>query len=654
MAHHSTRHASFADPLHPMRDFVVQMAAEQRKLGIPAKCYSYSFLDGGNRSKGSKNPGWIYVPPTIAARDKMLAVYSDAIDADKPVFVSESTFVCDNSGDASWNSPEAKSRCPRRMFADFDVTSSPARSREWYIHVATVWIAAVRECFPECDSRAFMTCGLLRTPELVDVTTNNRIVRMHKGGMHLVMPSLIVDEDGARCIREVALMRLYEDMPIESGDTPWEDVYDPKFDSLRMLGSGKASRCKTCKGKARKEEVCDACGGMGFKFSKAAYRLDMVFNGDGIINEAAHSRLAGDTLAQVRLTHVSVVDQECTPGLELPLGFDAAEICRAAKSKTKAAKNAKRLNPDNPIVAFLEGAVRRISPHFADVRVREVQSVKVGRDVVKYIINPWQGNMLPCLNLVNACPHRSVGIFFEVCRKDGHVVQRCKCKCDKGIDQGRVSGKCSDAKMHGQFHVRLSPQRMLEMFDFRPRELQMWMEAALDVRSGSDSSWHRDEFAYLNAVHISVFGSPFNALSVPADSAISNAMRAYMLVKNTKSSSIIAREQMRADFQRQFVATTNELLKEATAPGVLSRARANATSTAINRLSNLSEFVRQVAIEPEDHDMGTRGGAVEGASNVHDGLRVEAGAVHGSRYRITWPRGASAMEEVTVVCMPAQ
>ena len=543
------RHASFKALDHPLGDLVAAVArgmerdADGATLVPDRKHYTHSFMDGGNPRGTRRNKGWITLPADRST--EFLERMAEAIDKGATVCVSEVATAV------------------RPAFADFDIKTRSAKQVAWKLRVAKAYLKAARECYPDAPAAALQMCVLLRKDVKVNVIVDGETVVREKGGMHFVLPHLLLTQPKLVMLRDTALRILVRDVPLEASDGTWDKILDPKFDTLRMMGNQKAVRCKACRKRSARGGGggCDDCGGRVVQIDEdGVYTLDYILNEDGSVNEAAMNDLADDTLGKLKLTSLRVVEgDEETPGFVCPEGIEP----RNAEDVVKQDADRKReLMPDGDSYQYLVEQVRRIHPEFADVDVREIRIIKDRSGGVQaFDIRPW--GIHPCLNTVACVPHNNVGVYFWIHRDDGDVVQKCECKCDKGVDEGRVAGRCQDVASHGQLHVRLPAVKRLEFFTYRRkqqlRELQM--EAAENARgvTGVDA-WYERQRDVMNMLSLVLFKRTMPQRTTN-DIAITRALSSYLEALMPVPQSITAREAARREADRRMKLMSNHVIE---------------------------------------------------------------------------------------------
>jgi hypothetical protein len=132
---------------------------------------------------------------------------------------------------AEYDAESAVATAPTAVFNGVDVTAPRNALRPW-------------------------ECVVAAAPARLIAKSDGRVYR--KTGVHVIWPTLIVDKEMAKRLRELICTALYDSHP----GREWNDIVDVSvyrnLSSLRMIGSYKAAFCKECKSKDAQYKARDA------------------------------------------------------------------------------------------------------------------------------------------------------------------------------------------------------------------------------------------------------------------------------------------------------------------------------------------------------------------------------------------------------------
>jgi hypothetical protein len=314
-----------------------------------------------------------------------------------------------------------------RMHFDLDFTQPTKVDVEYLREMASHMNEVFRRFYPDIprDSKEWTTVLLCAQPKPVE--SGGR--PMVKSGCHMIWPWLMVDQGIALQLRLNVLTHINATMPPRCPDSnPYEDVVDEtvlKSNALRMYGSDKAVRCKTCKGKA----MCSTPGCMrGILVENRAYTLNTVLRPDGAEDTERVTHWRGDLYACIRFT--STRSSRTTPTAGFVVPYDAITDESVTRAR-KAARSKKRMSTGNgpvnsesidlscPIVEHLQNYISmKLEINWVNVRVKQLF---LQREKGVYTCKVDGPGSLYCQNAKRA--HSSSCIYFEV-TKNG-ICQRC-------------------------------------------------------------------------------------------------------------------------------------------------------------------------------------------------------------------------------------
>ena len=276
------------------------------------------------------------------------------------------------------------------------------------------------------DSKEWTTVLLCAQPK--PVQTDGK--PMVKSGCHMIWPWLMVDQGIALQLRLNVLTHVHNTMPARPPDSnSYEDVIDEtvlKSNALRMYGSDKAIRCKSCKSKTA---ACTVPGCMrGILVENRAYTLNTVLKPDGTDDTERVDHWRGDLYTCIRFT--STRSSHTTPSAGFVVPHDAITDESVTRAR-KAARTKKRLSTGNgpvgseaidltcPIVEHLQNYISmKLDINWVNVRVKQLF---LQREKGVYTVKVDGPGSLYCQNVHRA--HSSSCIYFEVTRNG--ICQRC-------------------------------------------------------------------------------------------------------------------------------------------------------------------------------------------------------------------------------------
>lgn len=504
------RHMSFAHD-SPLSAFVGKMT-QQEELRDPSKgrqkprkgMWTHAFLDGSNmaRPRPLRRDGGLPKPTSgrnfgtmvCSAEDRaeFLKAYAQTIDAGHVVCVSEKAVIPGHN-------------TVQRAFVDFDLKEIGEEPPEESLKLGLtkVWLSAVRECYPEAQAnhptwlQAFVLMRNNTRKELESGETQWNC------GVHVVLPNLITTADKLLVIRQLTLQKLALFPPLTGS---WEDIVDQKVDTLRMLGSHKATACKACRtSRQRRDPECKQCDGKGMIIDmEGVYHLEHILDAEGNIDMTTFGKLSGQTRLQVQCTCISTLATEDREGFvhpatvpkEMPgahkhhgagAGSGAGSSSGSGPGDDDEAALQREVVSEPDVVECLVGYARRVHAVYATIEGGVVERLFTNFGTLSYQFRPHQPFPLPCLNLQDKeqrpRAHNSHGIYFSF-TKAGDVFQRCTCPCAKGRSHGRVRGLCKATKNYGQFRDRkMSTADRLLLFRYSKARTDALMRAEASQQS---------------------------------------------------------------------------------------------------------------------------------------------------------------------------
>ena len=268
-----------------------------------------------------------------------------------------------SSNRKAWDSDacltEAVSKPHHRFFLDLDLLfAQPHESvAVWNVFVRKICLSigkAVLACYPEVAANqdphgqfefTVMCTKGYREKKISDTVT------VHKRGIHMVWPGLIVDKDTSECLARAIDVQLTKDVPrdLVHGENCWKDAIDISVyrSGLRPIGCAKITPCPTCRPIARKKvpvgmsheysaqyigyKMCHAPAGFISQGEESTYTLDFISRGDGVVFTKANFKVRLDAhilkdettgkefdLSYKNLTSIRSSASNITPGFSPP------------------------------------------------------------------------------------------------------------------------------------------------------------------------------------------------------------------------------------------------------------------------------------------------------------------------------------------------
>lgn len=590
-----TAHVSLGEG-HPLAEFVGQCThaleypdGATKRQAIAKGTWTHANMDGSNfsgpcRAKSptpGRNPGTFRVP--VEKRARFFELMAQCVDGGvHDMCFSEKGIIPGHNN-------------IQRACADLDLKTRHRKGALWKLDVVIQLTEALSLRYPDAPRSWFVAYVLMRPETKTKIRVQDREVSAWNGGVHVVWPNLQLTYAKLRLVREDWVNLLEERLPFSAGEhQSWGKIVDEKISELRMPFCKKARRCSMCKGKGFPD--CRECSGQGtFIVPDSEYRLHYILkvvedaDVDGVFqmetDKATMRLLLRQTALQLQMTCIStsaVKERDgfvLRPGETLPEeDEDEAAGLGAPKLKGKAPE---MLESDS-IKAFLAQQIERMHPRYKGMRLKAVQVIRSrGKEGYITAYNMYPRGKYPCMNLVPdndtgvAQAHNNANIYFEVQRRDGVFRQRCLCKCDAGIGQGRVSGPCRDARCIGD-GIHLTATRRLQLFSYPPREARRQLRSAqLEMRTDYVSSPNEHFIQKVQGLeyrlHLALFNRlPLRGQSISAAHAC-NALSAFLQSADPRPMSLeqseeeVRRANMRLEYITQAVSKWGEKMVAAEA-----------------------------------------------------------------------------------------
>jgi hypothetical protein len=337
--------------------------------------YTHLCLDGGR----------LCVPQNL--HEEFIRVYSEGIDNKERYYVCEvPTEVC-------------------RMYCDLDIIEEEVFPLEKIQEIVKVISSIVKFYY----DKEFNIIVCTTTPK--NVTRDK--TKMIKTGVHLIWENLFVSRKNALNLSKQFILALIGKFGERPDYNKWDDVvdehvYSENSASLRMVGSGKATKKKKTNKETNETELV-------LVDEKRVYMPVWCYG---------ESCSFLDNRDKIKKCTIRVFESETEWIDSIPQFIPQV--------KSKKSKEGDTVFSEDPIFQKVEKFIRSIIPEW-DRPMRFLK--KQG----KFYSVKLDGAMF-CLNKNGE--HNSCGIFFQIL-EDG-LVQRCFCRCK--TTEGRSHGLCSEFK----------------------------------------------------------------------------------------------------------------------------------------------------------------------------------------------------------------
>lgn len=267
--------------------------------------------------------------------------------------------------------------------------------------------------------------------------------QMIKIGFHLIWPKLDVSVVEARYLRSAIIQYLTNSDIKFLSLSDWEEIiddsiYDEKH-ALRMNGSNKNIKCKTCKCKKSLRGQCMDCNTTGWIDAGRVYKPYLIINEDLSYNETLLQKLQNDYYKNLKFTSIRTNKHSSNINIDnLPNWFSKNKYEAHINSrKTKKKKTIKIHKSKNPLQSndqeeipennikfielkkYLESELFKLSPYFRDIELDKLKKIKFRKNFI-YVFTTKSHF---CLNMNRE--HSSNHIYFVINQKSKEVYQKC-------------------------------------------------------------------------------------------------------------------------------------------------------------------------------------------------------------------------------------
>lgn len=255
-----------------------------------------------------------------------------------------------------------------------------------------------------------------------------------KTGVHLVMPSLFVDQEQAVALANHITQVFMREMPHTADMAPWPAIVDlgvyGRGGGLRMMGSSKCDRCTTCarKGPAARN-TCTDCSGNGQRISGAGriYAPLMYVYGDALVpDRQMTTRLRNDLRFAWDMATILCDQAKPTIGFQYPADFVPLDK-KQVTGINRYANN--EICPSDPRARGIQEWIQSARPQWSKLTVTKLTSGRhrAGANLAArpapatYLAHVIGTGATWCLNAGRA--HTSSTIYFTITIKG--LAQRC-------------------------------------------------------------------------------------------------------------------------------------------------------------------------------------------------------------------------------------
>ena len=280
-----------------------------------------------------------------------------------------------------------------------------------------------------------------------------------KSGCHMLWPWMYVDQVQALTMRANVVDALERTWPARgTRENSYDDVVDRtvlKSNGLRMMGSDKAARCKSCKPSTR--EKCKPCRGTGVRAENRPYGLSMVLDSRGEPDGERLSAWKENLFKCVRMTSIRSSRREHSAGFVVPPHAVTDADVKSARKKAKIKRGGEggggdgmgsvntpseaagmagsvTIDASSRIFDELQTFLKNSHAQWAAIRI---QHLYLQHELGRYTVNVVGPGSSYCQHVERA--HGSSTVFFTV-ERDG-VRQRCfSPKLNNGASCRKYSG----------------------------------------------------------------------------------------------------------------------------------------------------------------------------------------------------------------------
>lgn len=334
------------------------------------------------------------------------------------------------------------------MFADLDLrVRAPVLSDDAVVRIAAIINHQMHRFYEDAPDLKLVVC----TKDSADPVACDA-AGLHKHGVHLHWPRLLVDVERALRMRTAAVVALErEDWTDALGDASvdWEETVDASVYSggLRPVGAIKAKKCTTCRSKAD-DELCEVCGKLRYVYDRTSYGLRTVLVGGEVDAEATRS-LRANAVRLVKNTTVRAPEGTAlTEGFRVFVGCPALPAAKKRKGQQGGGLPAgvesryKKRPPvtDSAILDVMRRQLVKHSPHYEKSRMTVLADNSANPTSYRVALTGEGGNF--CLN--KGGDHSNQHVYMVVERKDNDFVSRMRCFSRKPVPQPLSRTMCKD------------------------------------------------------------------------------------------------------------------------------------------------------------------------------------------------------------------
>ena len=297
--------------------------------------------------------------------------------------------------------------------------------------------------------------------KLIICTTDSKEVTIDgatyvKTGVHMIWNNIIVTRETCLMLRLAILQELEKKFGKRLPHNTWADVLDRcvyEQNGLRMIGSRKMSKCKTCHNKPDERANCESCYGTGRNDEGRVYLPKYVLDHEGNLDKDYLNSLKENTTRMIEETSIVVYDDNLPESVfQLPEGIKiSTKDLQKEKLKRRTNRN-RNLPPGKEEQEGLKehGERERIDTtdkRFVKLRVFAKKYLPECYSKTKIIdlFSCANGDYYVARTNSHFCQninkdHNSNTIYFYIDKNN--IYQKCFCRCD--TTHGRINGLCKN------------------------------------------------------------------------------------------------------------------------------------------------------------------------------------------------------------------
>src|SRR3989344_1754213 len=219
-----------------------------------------------------------------------------------------------------------------RMFLDLDFIEAEVVDLAYLKKFSRECTRVFREFFSNLCTADIWKCVILTSPPSMK---NEDVI---KTGCHLLWPCMFVNQVQALQMRATLVDTLTRTWtPREPPANTYEEIVDRTVfisNGLRMMGSSKGLKCKTCKNMVRERQNCAGCQSTGYIVENRVYSVAVILSHDEEDNETLTAWRQNISLC-VQMTSIRSFRDIYSAGFNLPATVVVDAEVKRLKKKVK-------------------------------------------------------------------------------------------------------------------------------------------------------------------------------------------------------------------------------------------------------------------------------------------------------------------------------